>query len=72
MLAGCVQPAMLPNINAATLRVFDALGIELVMRRRPLLWRIRYHLNDHDGGLRDARANIDAWWRTSSPAARRS
>ncbi len=23
---------------------------------------IRYHLNDHDGGLADARRNIDAWW----------
>jgi glycolate oxidase iron-sulfur subunit len=23
---------------------------------------IRYHLSDHDGGLDDARRNIDAWW----------
>ncbi|HQR22466.1 MAG TPA: heterodisulfide reductase-related iron-sulfur binding cluster, partial [Burkholderiaceae bacterium] len=23
---------------------------------------IRYHLNDQDGGLDDARRNIDAWW----------
>ena len=63
MLAGCVQPAMLPNINAATLRVFDALGIELVIPDAAgCCGAIRYHLNDHDGGLRDARANIDAWW----------
>ncbi len=63
LLAGCVQPAMQPNINAATARVFDALGIELV---RPAnagcCGAIRYHLDDHDGGLADARANIDAWW----------
>jgi glycolate oxidase iron-sulfur subunit len=63
LLEGCVQPAMLPNINAATARVFDALGIELV---RPAgagcCGAIRYHLNDHDGGLADARRNIDAWW----------
>jgi len=63
MLAGCVQPAMAPNINAATARVFDALGIELVIPAAAgCCGAIRYHLNDHDGGLRDARANIDAWW----------
>ncbi len=63
LLEGCVQPAMQPNINTATARVFDALGIELV---RPAnagcCGAIRYHLNDHDGGLADARRNIDAWW----------
>jgi len=63
LLEGCVQPAMQPNINTATARVFDALGIELL---RPAnagcCGAIRYHLNDHDGGLADARANIDAWW----------
>jgi glycolate oxidase iron-sulfur subunit len=63
MLAGCVQPSMAPNINAATLRVFDALGIELVIPAAAgCCGAIRYHLNDHDGGLREARANIDAWW----------
>ena len=30
MLVGCVQPAMAPNINAATARVLDRLGIALV------------------------------------------
>ncbi len=63
LLAGCVQPSMLPNINAATLRVFHALGIELVIPEAAgCCGAIRYHLNDHHGGLRDARANIDAWW----------
>ncbi|MBV8627872.1 MAG: glycolate oxidase subunit GlcF, partial [Paraburkholderia sp.] len=28
MLQGCVQPSMMPNINIATARVLDALGIE--------------------------------------------
>jgi len=63
LLEGCVQPAMAPNINTATARVLDALGIELV---RPAgagcCGAIRYHLSDHDGGLNDARRNIDAWW----------
>lgn len=63
LLAGCVQPALAPNINAATARVFDALGIELVRAESAgCCGAIRYHLNDHDGGLADARRNIDAWW----------
>jgi glycolate oxidase iron-sulfur subunit len=31
MLAGCVQPAMMPNINSATARVLDAAGIQTVV-----------------------------------------
>jgi glycolate oxidase iron-sulfur subunit len=63
MLEGCVQPAMSPNINAATARVFDALGVELLRPARAgCCGAIRYHLNDHSGGLDDARRNVDAWW----------
>ena len=36
MLAGCVQPSMMPNINSATARVLDAAGIQtLVAAGRP-------------------------------------
>jgi glycolate oxidase iron-sulfur subunit len=63
LLDGCVQPAMSPNINAATARVLDALGVQLVVAPKAgCCGAIRYHLNDHDGGLDDARRNIDAWW----------
>ena len=63
MLEGCVQPAMAPNINTATARVLDALGIETLRPKAAgCCGAIRYHLNDHDGGLDDARRNIDAWW----------
>ncbi|HSW03341.1 glycolate oxidase subunit GlcF [Aquabacterium sp.] len=63
MLMGCVQPAMLPNINAATARVLDAAGIQtLVAEEAGCCGAIRTHLNDHDGGLADMRRNIDAWW----------
>ena len=59
LLEGCVQPSMAPNINTATARVLDALGIETL---RPAAagccGAIRYHLNDHDGGLADARRNV--------------
>ena len=40
LLMGCVQPAMLPNINSATARVLDAAGIQtLVADQRRLLRR---------------------------------
>lgn len=63
LLDGCVQPSMAPNINAATARVFDALGVQLVIAAKAgCCGAIRYHLNDHDAGLDDMRRNIDAWW----------
>jgi glycolate oxidase iron-sulfur subunit len=63
LLDGCVQPAMSPNINAATARVLDRLGIELIAApRASCCGAIRHHMNDHDGGLAQMRGNIDAWW----------
>ena len=63
LLDGCVQPAMSPNINFASARVLDALGVQLVVAPKAgCCGAIRYHLNDQDGGLDDMRNNIDAWW----------
>ncbi len=63
MLAGCVQPAMMPNINSATARVLDAAGIQtLVAPSAGCCGAVRFHLNDQDGGKAQMRANIDAWW----------
>jgi glycolate oxidase iron-sulfur subunit len=47
MLLGCVQPAMMPNINSATARVLDAAGIQtLVADGAGCCGAIRTHLND--------------------------
>jgi glycolate oxidase iron-sulfur subunit len=63
MLMGCVQPAMMPNINSATARVLDAAGIQtLVADEAGCCGALRTHLNDHEGGLADMRRNVDAWW----------
>jgi glycolate oxidase iron-sulfur subunit len=63
LLLGCVQPAMMPNINSATARVLDAAGIQtLVADEAGCCGAIRAHLADHEGGLADMRRNIDAWW----------
>ena len=63
VLEGCVQPGMAPNINSATARVLDALGVQLIVAPRAgCCGALRYHLNNQDGGLDDMRRNIDAWW----------
>jgi glycolate oxidase iron-sulfur subunit len=63
MLAGCVQPAMMPNINSATARVLDACGIQTVVAAKAgCCGAVKFHLNDQDGGKAEMRANIDAWW----------
>ena len=63
MLEGCVQPGMSPNINAATLRVLDKLGIQL---QRPqnagCCGAINLHMGAEAQSLNDMRRNIDAWW----------
>ncbi len=63
MLEGCVQPAMMPNINSATARVLDAVGIEVVTAKKAgCCGAVKFHLNDQDGGKIEMRRNIDAWW----------
>jgi glycolate oxidase iron-sulfur subunit len=63
LLEGCVQPAMAPNINAATARVLDAAGIEVVIAHRAgCCGAVKFHLNDQEGGKQQMRINIDLWW----------
>src|SRR5690554_3857749 len=62
-LAGCVQPAMAPSINAAAARVLDAIGISMVEQPGAgCCGALRQHLDEHEGARADARRNIDAWW----------
>ena len=62
LLAGCVQPAMAPNINGATARVLDAAGIQtLIAPKAGCCGAVKFHLNDQEGGRDEMRANIDAW-----------
>ena len=63
MLAGCVQPAMMPNINSATARVLDAAEIQTVLAPKAgCCGAVKFHLNDQDGGKAEMKNNIDAWW----------
>ena len=62
-LAGCVQPALSPDINAAAARVLDRVGISLVEAKGAgCCGGLRYHLNYQEEGLDDMRALIDSWW----------
>ncbi|WP_343730047.1 glycolate oxidase subunit GlcF [Duganella sp.] len=63
VLDGCAQPAMAPNINAATARVLDALGVQLIVASRAgCCGALRHHMNEQEAALDDMRRNIDAWW----------
>lgn len=63
VLDGCVQPSIAPNINAATARILDKIGISLIkVEKENCCGAISYHLNAQQEGLDYMRHNIDAWW----------
>lgn len=63
VLDGCVQPAIAPNINAATARILDKISISLIkVEKASCCGAISYHLNAQQEGLDYMRRNIDAWW----------
>jgi glycolate oxidase iron-sulfur subunit len=63
MLRGCVQPSMMPNIDRAATRVLDRAGIQVLHAGGTgCCGAVRSHLSDTEGGLRDMRRNIDAWF----------
>jgi glycolate oxidase iron-sulfur subunit len=63
VLAGCVQPALAPAINAAAARVLDRHGISLIEALGAgCCGALRFHLNAQAAGRDDMRALIDAWW----------
>jgi glycolate oxidase iron-sulfur subunit len=63
VLDGCVQPTLAPDINAATARVLDRLGISLVrVPRAGCCGAIEYHLNAQGAALDRIRRQVDAWW----------
>ena len=62
MLEGCVQPAMLPNVNTATARVLDAAGISLIRAQAAgCCGAIDQHLSAPADAKDRMRRNIDAW-----------
>jgi glycolate oxidase iron-sulfur subunit len=63
VLAGCVQPALAPQINEAATRVLDGIGISLIEAENAgCCGAVSFHLNFQEQGLEAMRRNIDAWW----------
>lgn len=62
VLDGCVQPTLAPQINAASARVLDRLGISLMAAPQAgCCGALAYHLNAQEEGLAAMRRNIDVW-----------
>lgn len=63
MLEGCVQPALSPTINDATVKVLDALGIETVTAQGAgCCGALSQHLSATEEAQDFMKRNIDAWW----------
>lgn len=63
LLEGCVQPGLSPDINAATARVLDRLGISLISAAGVhCCGAMEQHLSAQEAARNRMRANIDAWW----------
>ena len=61
VLAGCVQPGLAPQINAAAARVLDKLGISLVPARTVgCCGALQHHLGDTAAALVTVRRNVVA------------
>ena len=63
VLDGCVQPSLAPDINPATARVLDRLGVSLIRAEAAgCCGAVTFHLNKQNEALDYIRRNIDAWW----------
>jgi len=62
VLAGCVQPAIAPDINAAAARILDRLGITLIEVDDGCCGALAHHLAEQRSAREQMRRNIDAWW----------
>ena len=62
LLAGCVQPALRPQIDQAAIRLMNRRGVEVVVAEGAgCCGALTHHMGREAGALALARANIDAW-----------
>jgi glycolate oxidase iron-sulfur subunit len=63
LLKGCVQPALAPNINQASIKVLNKLGWNVIeTTQSQCCGALNQHLSAHDDALTQVKANIDAWY----------
>lgn len=62
LLAGCVQRAMNPEINAATIRILNRLGVEVLVRKHAsCCGGMAHHTGDEKAATQSMRDTITAW-----------
>ena len=62
LLSGCVQPTMMPSIDAASIRVLNRLGIGTqVVAGAGCCGALSFNLDDQERARAQMRQNIDAW-----------
>ena len=66
LLAGCAQQVLAPEINTATIRLLNRLGVEVVVHPDSgCCGALNHHMGQHDAAMRRVRANVEAWTRAS-------
>jgi len=59
LLTGCSQQVLAPEINAATIRVLESQGVEVVVpRRQECCGALAWHVGDEARAMKSAKANV--------------
>ncbi len=62
LLQGCAEPALRPEIRAATLRLLNRMGVEVVLARDEVCCgSLSHHMGFEEDALAAARRNVDIW-----------
>ncbi|MGI9463161.1 MAG: glycolate oxidase subunit GlcF, partial [Aestuariivirgaceae bacterium] len=62
LLTGCAQSVLNPGINAATVRLLNRLGIDVVIpQEMGCCGALTHHMGKEDSALEFVRRNVDAW-----------
>lgn len=62
ILTGCAQPVLNPAINAATIKLLNALGVDVVVpKNEGCCGALVHHMGREEQAMQSARQNIDAW-----------
>ncbi|GAB6068959.1 glycolate oxidase subunit GlcF [Thiomicrorhabdus hydrogeniphila] len=62
LLSGCVQPALAPNINQASIKVLNRLGLNVLETpQSQCCGAVDHHLSGNADAIKQVKINIDAW-----------
>jgi glycolate oxidase iron-sulfur subunit len=69
LLTGCAQEPLAPEINAATIRLLNRAGVDVVLPRgEGCCGSLLHHMGRERKALDQVRANVDAWTREADGA----